>query len=91
VLLKFLDEISGNRRWILKDCELVHVKVVDGLVVAGGGPSCWQCSRLALEVAVAAVWLYEIDNGPRWRRYTAEEFHRATLVACGLPTTEGTR
>jgi len=93
VLLKFLNEVSGDRRWILKDCELVHVKVVDGQVVAGGGPSCWQCSRLVLEVAVAAVWLYEPDAfaTPRWRRYTAEEFHLRTLVACGLPAIEGLR
>lgn len=47
------------------DLELVHVKVVDGQVVAGGGPSCWQCSRTVVEVGLRGVWLYErvlLDN-----------------------------
>lgn len=100
--------------------ELVHAKVVNGLLVPGGGPSCWQCSREVLDVGLAAVWLYEGPDGRRpehyrctacseimtqyhefeeyqhagclglvervgeWRRYTAEEFHRATLAACGI-------
>jgi deoxycytidylate deaminase len=41
------------------DLELVHVKVVDGRVVPGGGPSCWQCSRLVAEVKLRGVWLFE--------------------------------
>lgn len=72
------------------DCshlELVHVKVVDGQVVAGGGPSCWQCSRMIVEVRLAGVWLFERVEDDRgdfdaWRFYEAEEFHRATLRAC---------
>lgn len=32
------------------DLDLLHVKVVDGAVVPEGGPSCWQCSRLVVEV-----------------------------------------
>jgi deoxycytidylate deaminase len=40
--------------------ELVHVKVdSDGKLEAGGGPSCWQCSREILDAGIAAVWLYE--------------------------------
>lgn len=39
--------------------ELVHVKVVDGLVVSGGPPSCWQCSRLVVEAGIRGVWLFE--------------------------------
>jgi len=87
----------------LPGLELVHAKVVNGLLVPGGGPSCWQCSREVLDVRLAAVWLYEQpvvrfrptqgffpqeevfpDGEPRWVRYTAEEFHRVTLAACGL-------
>lgn len=76
--------------------ELVHAKVIDGALVAGGGPSCWQCSREILAVGLDAVWLYETADPMMapwadlyrppgtWRRYTAEEFHRATLAACGI-------
>lgn len=42
-----------------KDCDLVHVKVVDGELVAGGGPSCASCSGLILEVGIGGVWLYQ--------------------------------
>lgn len=41
------------------DLELVHVEVVNDRVVPGGGPSCWQCSRLVVEVKLRGVWLYE--------------------------------
>lgn len=43
------------------DLELVHVKVVDGKVVAGGGPSCLQCSKLVVDVGLRGVWLFEDD------------------------------
>lgn len=68
--------------------DLVHVKVVDGQVVPGGGPSCWQCSRLVVDVGIKGVWLYELheiaylpsDPVPgKWRFYRADEFHRLTL------------
>lgn len=39
--------------------ELVHVKVVNGAVVPGGPPSCWQCSRDIVEAKLAGVWLFE--------------------------------
>jgi hypothetical protein len=39
--------------------EAIHVKIVDGQLVGGGGPSCWQCSRLVVDVALDAFWLYE--------------------------------
>lgn len=61
VILKALGE---HQRWgamPLFDLELVHVKVIDGVAVPGGGPSCWQCSRLVVEVGLRGVWLYE-DN-----------------------------
>lgn len=43
----------------LRGADLVHAKVVDGELVAGGGPSCWQCSRLVLAVRLDGVWLYQ--------------------------------
>lgn len=48
-------------RGVLDACDLVHVKIgADGRVVAGGGPSCWQCSREILDgKLVIGVWLYE--------------------------------
>lgn len=71
------------------DLVLVHVKVsVLGIVVAGGPPSCWQCSREILDVGLRGVWLYEqggIDGVDAWRYYTAHDFHAATLTNCGIP------
>ena len=43
--------------------ELVHVKIdSDGKLEAGGGPSCWQCSREVLDAGIAAVWLYRLPT-----------------------------
>jgi hypothetical protein len=40
--------------------DLVHAKTIDGALVAGGHPSCWQCSRTILGCGfIAGVWLYE--------------------------------
>lgn len=49
----------GDRGMHLQHLELVHVKVVNGSLVPGGGPSCWQCSRTVLDEQIGAVWLYE--------------------------------
>lgn len=39
---------------------LVHVKVDEnGKLLAGHGPSCWQCSREILDAKIEGVWLYE--------------------------------
>jgi hypothetical protein len=78
--------------------KLVHVKAVAGQLVAGDGPSCWQCSREILDAGVAGIWLYELDafapttsalvdgiiHGTGWRYYDALAFHRATLGACEI-------
>lgn len=54
--------IGGGMRIHPTRSELVHVKIGPaGELVAGGGPSCWQCSRNVLEVGIAAVWLYQVD------------------------------
>jgi deoxycytidylate deaminase len=52
----------GKRCETLQGADLVHVKVVDAQLVAGGGPSCWQCSRLVLAVQLDGVWLYEVPT-----------------------------
>lgn len=57
-------------------CDMLHVKTVDGRLVASGDPSCVQCSKLALAAGIAGVWLYH-ESG--WRRYEASEFHRISL------------
>lgn len=42
---------------------LVHVKAVDGELVATGGPSCVQCSKLILDVGyIRVVWLYRLPT-----------------------------
>lgn len=68
--------------WHARGADLLHVKVVDGLPVASGGPSCWQCSRTIVDAGIVGVWLLH-EGG--LQRYTAAEFHRLTLQACGLP------
>lgn len=58
--------------------ELLHVKVVGGSLVPSGGPSCVQCSKLAVEACISGVWLYHADG---WKRYEAQEFHRLSVLA----------
>lgn len=63
------------------DLELVHVKIVDGAVVAGGGPSCLQCSKLVVEVGLRGVWLFEAQH---WHdEIPCETCGAKTLVAQG--------
>ncbi len=69
---------------------MAHVKMVDGKPVPSGGPSCPDCSKKILFSGVETMWLLEerpqLDVGfvPTWVPYTAFEFHRLTLVNCGL-------
>lgn len=64
----------------------LHVKVVDNELVAGGGPSCVDCSKLLLAGGVMWVWLYEArPDGDAWVQYDAEEFHRLSLAAHRYP------
>jgi len=58
--------------------EMLHVKTVNGALVASGGPSCVQCSKLALVAGIAGVWLYHTTG---WHRYEMAEFHRLSLAA----------
>jgi hypothetical protein len=72
--------------------ELVHVKVVNGIVVAGGPPSCWQCSREVLESGIRGVWLFEnaytnsfeCEGSTTCRRQVAhaEHYHERVRAFC---------
>jgi len=73
---------SPFKQGVLPECEMLHVKVVDGEAVPSGPPSCWQCSRLILASKVKGIWLLH-QGGLRF--YPAEEFHRITLHHHGLP------
>ena len=65
----------------VKGAEMLHVKVVNGVPVSSGPPSCWQCSRHLLEARIEGMWLLHEDGLCRSR---VEEFHRMTLQHCGL-------
>lgn len=65
----------------LSECEMIHIKIIDGVAVPSKEPSCWQCSKLILEAGLRAMWLYQ-DEG--LVRYTPTEFHKATMDNCGL-------
>ena len=74
----------------LDGAEMLHVKVEatagGAWTVPGGGPSCVACSKLILEAGIAGMWLLEEREGkPTLVRYTADEFHAATLANLGLP------
>jgi deoxycytidylate deaminase len=60
----------------LKDCQIVHVKVVDGELVPSGPPSCMECAKLIAAVQINSIWLYH-DSG--WERYTAARFLQETV------------
>jgi hypothetical protein len=67
---------SGGRS--ARGADMLHVKTVDGQLVASGGPSCVQCSKLARYAGIAGFWLYH-ESG--WRRYEMADFHRLSLRA----------
>jgi deoxycytidylate deaminase len=66
----------------LEGADMLHVKSVSGSMVSSGGPSCVQCSKLALVAGIAGVWLFHEDG---WRRYDIADFHRRSLQAQVLP------
>lgn len=65
--------------------DLLHVKTIDGKLVPSGGPSCVECSKLALAAGIAGVWLFHAVDG--WLRYDIEDFHRLSLGAAPAPRT----
>lgn len=60
------DALADQRRVAdgvrMDELEVVHVKVVDGVLVGGGGPSCWQCSRTIVHYGMRGIWLYELPR-----------------------------
>lgn len=69
-------------QWTLKECEMLHIKIVNGHATSSGQPSCWQCSRKILGAGLKAMWLFHKEG---LRSYTPEEFHRMTLRNSNLP------
>lgn len=66
-----------------ENSQMLHIKTVDGNAVPSGPPSCWQCSRIILDVGIKAMWLLEDDG---WNKYDANSFHEITLKNCGIKT-----
>lgn len=57
---------------------MLHVKVEDGLLVAGGPPSCIPCASALLERGIiSGMWLYEIPG--EWRYYPMREFYDLSI------------
>lgn len=61
-----------------RGAHMLHVKTVGATLVASGGPSCVQCSKLILAAGIARMWLYH-EAG--WRSYDARGFHRLSLAS----------
>ena len=71
----------GNQFIKLDQCEMLHVKVVNGEAVISDKPSCWQCSKLILASKLKSMWLYQKEGLVEYSPY---EFHRQTLVNSDL-------
>lgn len=61
---------------------MLHVKVVEGIGVPSGLPSCWQCSREILVSGLSWFWLFHDDG---LKKYSPVDFHEQTLRNVGLP------
>jgi deoxycytidylate deaminase len=59
-------------------CDLLHVEIdTDAQLVAGGPPSCVDCSKAALHAGVRGAWLYQ--------QYKYQSFEIGCWI-CGLPS-----
>jgi deoxycytidylate deaminase len=65
-----------------RGAELLHVKAVDGQLVPSGGPSCVECSKLAIAAGITGVWLYHVHG---WQRYPIVNFHNESLASQPTP------
>jgi deoxycytidylate deaminase len=65
----------------MNQCEMLHVKIVNGLAVTSEKPSCWACSKLILQSGLKSMWLYQKEG---LVEYSALEFHEQTLKNCDL-------
>ena len=70
--------INAAKTGIRPYMDALHVKTVDGVLVASGGPSCVECSKLLRASGINTVWLYHAEG---WRRYPMDEFHRLSVEA----------
>lgn len=84
-----LRDLMSTQMLPAEDLHMLHVKAVDGVAVASGPPSCWQCSREILASGVIhKMWLLHEDvlSGAIVPvAYSPDEFHEQTLQHCGLP------
>lgn len=62
--------------------DLLHVKVIDGVAVPSGPPSCVDCSKAILDYGIERVWLLH-ERG--LRSYSALDFHSDSLLNRELP------
>ena len=62
---------------------MLHVKVEHGKATYGGPPSCVACSKLILASGIQYMYLLESRTN-NIVKYTAQEFHQATLKNLGL-------
>lgn len=72
--------LAGDRA---RGASMLHVKVVDGELVASDKPRCVACSKLILDAGILTMWLYLADG---WRAYSAAEFHALSLANSGFPS-----
>lgn len=63
--------LNGDRQRI-RGAQMLHIKVLDGFPMHGGGPSCLACSKLILMAGIRYMWLLH-DAG--WKRYETAEFN----------------
>lgn len=70
-----------NEEYPISECEMLHVKIIDGKAVVSEKPSCWQCSKLILASGLKSMWLYQAEG---FVEYTPEDFHKQTLINCEL-------
>ena len=59
----------------LNGWQMAHIKVVDGVGVPSGPPSCLQCARKLCEAGVD-LWLWHAEG---WRHYFPNELVHKTL------------
>ncbi len=81
-------DLTANRQLPHESLHMLHVKAVDGIAVASGPPSCWQCSRMIVDCnLIEKMWLLHTVAGGSIVpvAYTPDEFHEQTLLHCRLP------
>lgn len=74
---RYLRQCGAGNGFGMRGMSVLHIRVVDGIAVPSGPPSCVACSRDMLEAGVASVWLWH-ETG--WCEYPAAEFHALSLA-----------